>query len=211
MTKKKNPKKPLIVKMMLAMVAEYKKIAKPKFEDVRDICLILIMMAAFLRESEAVALKKDDVWIENMEVDGVMRKVLMVYVEKAKNDQERNGHVTMVGGSMSNSELCPVKWFRLYSVTRIRTAEYLFHTVNSGNKMARTTPAGRMKKWVKAIGMCNEPFVTVLTLFLFDSRISHCYDTVNSACLFLVSIVSCYVSLCLSCHSLYVLSLVNLL
>lgn len=159
MTKKKNPKKPLTVKMMLSMVTEYKKIAKPKFEDVRDICLILIMMAAFLRESEAVALKKDDVWIENMEVDGVERKVLMVYVEKAKNDQERNGHVTMVGGSLSNSELCPVKWFRLYSVTRLRTAEYLFHT-NKGNKMAKTTPSGRMKKWVQAIGMNSEDYAS---------------------------------------------------
>jgi site-specific recombinase XerC len=138
--------------MMSDMVQQYKLIPKPKFEDVRDICLILLMMAAFLRESEAVALKKDDVWIENMEVDGVMRKVVMVFVEKAKNDQERNGNVVMVGGSVNDSPLCPVKWFRLYSVTRTRLAEYLFHT-KDGRKMAKTTPAGRMKKWVAKIGM----------------------------------------------------------
>jgi site-specific recombinase XerD len=151
MTKKKVPKKPLTVAMMSSMVKSYQTIVKPKYEDTRDIFLILLMMAAFLRESEAVALKANDVWVDKVTVNGKERKVLMVYVEKAKNDQERMGNVVMVGDSVG-SELCPVSWFRKYVVVRTRLAEYFFHT-KKDKKLSKTTPAGRMKKWVAQIGV----------------------------------------------------------
>jgi hypothetical protein len=57
------------------------------------VCLMIIMMAAFLRESEAAALVETDIWLEHIEKE----QVLFVYVGTSKTDKERRGHTIVVG------------------------------------------------------------------------------------------------------------------
>jgi site-specific recombinase XerD len=152
-TKKKKPKKPLTVTMMKKIVDVWASQETHTFNQTRNVFLILLMMAAFLRESEAVELALEDMKIENAEVDGKERRILLVHVKKAKNDQEKNGHVVMLGESMNNSKLCVVKWYERYMMKRGKEKKnrHLFVT-HEDEKMAKTTPSGILKKAVESIG-----------------------------------------------------------
>jgi len=155
MTKKKNPKRPLTLTMMHSIVGQWAAKPSHSFTDTRNVFLILLMMAAFLRESETIALRTEDVGVETMEVDGAQREVLLVKVRKAKNDQAGVGHVIMLGASVNDSQLCVIRWFERYCRMRARQgtkSEFLFAT-HDDKQLSKTTPSSLLKKAVESIGM----------------------------------------------------------
>lgn len=148
-------KRPLTVRMLQAMVDwHHAKGGRPEavgWTDTRDIALILIMTACFLRESEAVMLKPEHVRIHKLTVNGVEREVLEVYVARAKNDQAGQGHLIRVGDA-PGSDLCPVFWSRLIAARRRPNARPVsFFTTYDGGSLAKTTPCGIVQKWVERI------------------------------------------------------------
>jgi integrase len=129
--------------------------ATDKYVDIRDIFMFMIMMKAMLRESEAVALKKNDVWIEQIEVNGQTEEVLFVFVEKSKTDQERRGHTIVLAASDECRARCPIAWFKMYTVTRNGSSEFLFHKEKNDQKLSDKTPNHRLKSWLHRIGEKN--------------------------------------------------------
>ena len=156
--KDKKPKKPLTVNMLVRMVnvCEYE-----EWMQVRDVFMILLLMSAYLRESELVALELNEVWVEELEVEGKPRQVLHVFVRKAKNDQERRGHQRLVGGHEGNLTLCPVTWFRRWMVCRnglsgkneFKCDAGSLVCKEDGSALATGTPCGIVQRWVDKIGM----------------------------------------------------------
>jgi hypothetical protein len=72
--------------------------------DDRDNFLISLMMAGFLRESEAADLEDADVWLSIQ--DGI--EMLLVLVNKSKTDQERRGHTIVIGAASDLTKACPI-------------------------------------------------------------------------------------------------------
>jgi site-specific recombinase XerD len=122
--------------------------------DDRDNFLISLMMAAFLRESEAADLEDADVWIEiEDEVE-----MLMVLVSKSKTDLERRGHTIVVGAATNLLEACPIALYKRWKVRRNSDAKYLFHQSTSSKKLSHKTPNGIMKKLLERIQIDPKPF-----------------------------------------------------
>lgn len=125
---------------------------KLSFKDTRDIFLIILSMAAFLRESETTALRAEDVFLEQVPVDNKETTTLIVFVEKSKKDQERKGH-TIVIAKGAIPALCPHAWFTRYLAKRNNRAEFLFHKTNNVEPLSIKTPCHIIKNWLKAIGV----------------------------------------------------------
>ena len=62
--------KPVQRKQLEAMAAA----AKPTLKETRDILMLILMLAGLLRESEAVVLLENDVWITQAEKGTTRRK-----------------------------------------------------------------------------------------------------------------------------------------
>ena len=117
----------------------------------RDLFLMLIMMMAFLRESEAVALTRKDVLLKKLRVDGKERSVLHVYVARSKTDQAGEGHVVLLGANDADPLCCPVRRFRRYTAVldeHAKGAETFFPKVDGG-AMAAGTPCGIVQRAVR--------------------------------------------------------------
>jgi site-specific recombinase XerD len=122
--------------------------------DDRDSFLISLMMAAFLRESEASDLEDADVWIEVE--DGI--EMLMVLVSKSKTDVERRGHTIVVGAATNLLEACPIALYKRWKMRRNPDAKYLFHHSTSSKKLSHKTPNGIMKKLLERIQIDPKPY-----------------------------------------------------
>lgn len=117
----------------------------------RDLFLMLLMMMAFLREGEAVALTRKDVLLKKLRVDGKERLVLHVYVARSKTDQIGAGHVVLLGANDADPLCCPVRRFRRYTKVldeHAGGAEVLFPKVDGG-AMAPGTPCGIVQRAVR--------------------------------------------------------------
>lgn len=151
-------KKPLQRWMLVKMaeLAEHKAVSQAM--AARDMFLVVLLMAAMLRESEAVNLRMEDVWEDTIDMkDGKQQEVLFVFVQQSKTDQERRGH-TVVVAKASDPRICPVGWYRLWCALRSKTAPYLFHRQNSDEKLAVSTPCGRVKFMLEKIGVDSSEY-----------------------------------------------------
>jgi len=149
--KPEKQKKPLTAEMML----EIAKAAPATFKGIRDATLVILMMAALLRESEAASLRKEDACLE--QIDG--EETLIVLVRKSKVDQERRGHTILVGCACSEEhgdQLCPVEWYKKYQRLRDPSSEFLFHHQGKVDKLSNSTPNSLLKKLLISIG-CKDP------------------------------------------------------
>jgi hypothetical protein len=109
--------------------------AKEKFRHARDICLMVLMTAGMLRESEATALTMDDVSIESLndlvnnapvKARGGLKEKLnisesneavILKIGKTKTNQSNQVQVRALAGQVENNKhknLCPVLWVREY-------------------------------------------------------------------------------------------------
>jgi site-specific recombinase XerD len=122
-------------------------------QDIRDMFLMILMFMGFLRESEAVALTPDDLFI------GTLDNFEVLYVKispLAKNDKDRNGSTVILSGSVE-SPLCPLKWFNLHTGFR-RSTTHVFHQVDGVKPLATKTPNFIFKKWLVKIGVDPKPY-----------------------------------------------------
>jgi hypothetical protein len=110
--------------------------------DDRDNFLVSLMMAGFLRESEAADLEDAEVWLDTK--DGI--EMLLVLVNKSKTDHERRGHTIVIGAAVTMLEACPIALYKRWKQRRNPNAKYLFHQIGSTKKLAHKTPNGIIKK-----------------------------------------------------------------
>jgi site-specific recombinase XerD len=145
--KKKKPLEPAMIHSFAGKADE------KKFTEARDMLVILTLWCGMRRESEVVALKAEDVWLEDVKLkDGSTEAALFLFVEKAKNDQERKGH-TVVIGSSPDKQICPVRWYKAYTELRNPAAAAFFHQEKKMEALSKTTPNQIVKKWLKKIGV----------------------------------------------------------
>lgn len=138
------------IPLPLKMLKKFVQISNPhRVNDIRDIFLFILMFGGLLRESEAAALKTEDVWV----VDGN----LYVVVKKSKTDQESISRTVVLAKSKTSS-LCPTSWFNIYMKEREKLPGiYLFHnTSRPGHKLSAKRPNGVLKEWLKKIGVSED-------------------------------------------------------
>ena len=149
LAKQPKGKKPL----ELAHLKQMAVLVKPSFESIRDYFCLLLMTCAMLRDSEAVHLTVDQVWVEV--VDG--ERVLFVFVEKSKTDQTRIGH-TIVVGTPSDPRLNALFWLDLLLDARSRlhprSTWLLCNSVN-GQRLSTKTPHHIVRTWLQAINIAD--------------------------------------------------------
>ena len=96
------------------------------FIEVRDHLAFCIMLKGFLRSEQVAGLEPDNVWIEV--IDG--KKVLFIFVVKAKNDQFKRGNTVIIGPGLDNT-FCPIIWYERYIGLRDKDASAFFHKANN--------------------------------------------------------------------------------
>lgn len=166
-------KKPLTVEMIHAMYQWYVAANNNRtrsesggWTDSRDLCMLILMMAAFLRESELIHLVPADIRITTIpaaaaaaaEGEREERQMLEVYVRKAKNDQAGQGHTVRIAEA-KDSPICPVFWVRLLLLKQRNGGSCrLFHTYE-GTSLHRSTPCSILQKWITRINsMSNHAY-----------------------------------------------------
>jgi len=145
LTKSSVPKKPALRSQLEEMASMCGK----GILEVRDMFLLILMFVGFLRESEAVGLCAEDVWLQkDAETD---MDTLYVVVKKSKTDQFSE-NATIVIGACPQSPLCPVRWYLEHGGLRMNV-EPLFHQLGkaAGQQLAKATPNHILKKWMKRI------------------------------------------------------------
>ena len=151
-TRKPQARKPMLRKHLIAMAAA----ATPTLKETRDILLMVLMFAGFLRESEAVALEEADVWITQAEASSTT--VLYMVVRKSKTDQYSENATVVVSGCPGNP-ICPVMWYKRYMALR-RDSPFFFHQApkNSVEKLAKSSPCYLVKYWLARISVDPKGF-----------------------------------------------------
>lgn len=153
-------KKPLTVAMLHAMyqwyVAASDRTGASGWTDSRDLCMMILMMAAFLRESELIQLVPADIQIKTMITPAAAngqegeRVILEVYVRKAKNDQAGQGHLIRIAEA-KESPICPVFWVKLLLLKQRNGGSCRFFHTYEGTSLHRSTPCSILQKWVARI------------------------------------------------------------
>ena len=95
---------PLTIPMLEEMVSRM----DTSLESVRNIFMIILMMFGFLRTSEVVALKYDDV----KEEDDDEICSLSIFIRQSKTDQAADG--VTVDVAATGSKICPVKCIKFF-------------------------------------------------------------------------------------------------
>jgi site-specific recombinase XerD len=159
-----KPKRHMSAELMAEIIRLHE--AKPPllvtWLEERNVCLMLLMMMAMLRESELVALTMDDVVIKEVAVGNKPVTVLEVLIAQSKTDQGRVGQLVLLAEDKLLQERCPVWRLRKYLVAReerVRKGELagdgataLFPT-RGGTTMNNTTPCGIVQR---AVQLANE-------------------------------------------------------
>ena len=135
----------------------------------RDGAMFVFMAFGLLRRSEAVALRKADVRERTVvAADGSKQRCVEIFVAKAKNDQERKGHVRLLpAASLPSSPICPVgALLRLntitsghadesplfFNVTDEKQKRSAYHVRARPAALAAATPNRRLKHWLAKCG-----------------------------------------------------------
>lgn len=104
---------------------------EPGKENIRNMFMILLMMSGFMRASEVVSLRAEDVTLMNGDV-------LSIEITKSKTDQGRQGATIVITNMEKDIAVCPVYWFFEYLKIRNQQAVYFFHRL--GQKSDITVP-----------------------------------------------------------------------
>lgn len=126
--------------------------------DERNIFLMLLMMMAFLRESEAVALTPSDLEVKTMRLKGVDVQVLHVFIARSKTDQAKVGHLVLLSADERDTAFCPVRRYALYAAAVKKAGvatEFLFPT-DKGAAMSSNTPCGLVQAAVRRANKASE-------------------------------------------------------
>jgi len=129
----------------------WKKDAVSAWKQERDICMMLIMMMAMLRESEATALRLENVEVKEEDVRGRRCRLLHVYIDQSKTDQVGVGAVVILSENVASPTLCPVQRFITYrtQAARMTWSSPFAFPKTGGGMMASTTPCGIVQNAVQ--------------------------------------------------------------
>ena len=123
--------------------------------DTRDMLLLFLMFLGLLRESEAVSLRLEDVYVEEVNPG---HPVLFVWVgtqDPTKTDQGCRGEYIILDSNPGNPLECAVSWYLRYRDMRgSHQSPFLFST-SPGNttKMSSRAPNAILKRWVRKLGL----------------------------------------------------------
>lgn len=153
-----SQKLPLTVEMVTYIARRHNE--DRSFVGIRNTCLIILMMAAFMRESEATSLLRDDVWLDTItdhsasssSASSTSSPALYFFIERSKTMRDRRGFTVIVPPS-KDALICPHTWFRRYRDARIKEATAFFHADGNSAKLAATTPNHIIKTELEAIGV----------------------------------------------------------
>jgi len=140
--KQKKPITPQLIRRMIAAI-------KYDYIGIRDMTMIIIMTKGLLRESEATDLKIQDVQADD--------QGLLLIIRKSKTDQARKG-TTVRLPPCQELALCPLQWHVIWMTMRGFTQSDWYFLSEEKTKLSRTTPAGRIKHWIKKIGEDESAF-----------------------------------------------------
>ena len=126
--------------------------------DERNIFLMLLMMMAFLRESEAVALTPADLEVKPVRLKGGDVQVLHVFIARSKTDQAKAGHLVLLGADDRDAQFCPVRRYERYvaAVKKAGVAEDFFFPTDKGAGMSSNTPCGLVQAAVRRANKASE-------------------------------------------------------
>ena len=122
--------------------------------DVRDMFLFELMLAAMLREAEAMNILLEDVQL--MSIDG--KRVLVIFVETSKTDQGGEGDCIILEENTAHPLRCAVSWYLLYLEMRGQhVSPFLFAPTTDGKRRSRAAesklnealPNTRLKSWCR--------------------------------------------------------------
>jgi integrase len=147
--KKPTQKRPLLPSMLIKMVG----LMELKEIDIRDIALLSFMVFGMLRQSEAVALSAEDVWLDWVEAEGKQVQVLFIFVEKSKTDQERLGHTIVVSSLEGKEHISPLVWYTAYTKIRSVRSAFFFSQIGNSKGLAKRTPNWVVKRWCEKLGI----------------------------------------------------------
>jgi hypothetical protein len=82
---------------------------------------------------------------------------LFIYVEKSKTEKNRIGFTVLVPPG-SSPQLCPHRWFRLYSTLRNPSSTFFFHTDGSTDQLARNTPNQILKRLLESVNVSSSSY-----------------------------------------------------
>jgi len=119
---KVNRKDPITTDIMVEVCEKLKN--STSIIDLRDLTLMAVSYAGFLRFDEAVSLKRKDVKFESSHVE--------LFIEKSKTDQFREGNKVLV--ARGETPACPVKLMKRY-LERIEADQdfYIFRPAYKGS------------------------------------------------------------------------------
>ena len=135
----------------------------------RDGAMFVFMALGLLRRSEAVALRKRDVRERTIKLaDGSTQRCVEITVVKAKNDQQKKGHIRLLpAATLRDSPVCPIgALLRLNTITSGHGEEspLFFNLTDEKQKrsayhvrapplpLAAATPNRRLKHWLSRCG-----------------------------------------------------------
>ena len=76
----------------------------------RDMFMAILMFVGFLRESEAVGLLAEDVWVEDEMPDGSKGRVLYMVIKHSKTDKYGENATVVVSEAFSSTRYRKVRW-----------------------------------------------------------------------------------------------------
>ena len=138
--------------------------AREAWMERRNLALLLLMMAGMLRESEAVALRVDDLQLEQSTETGVGKAAaevaeprastaLLLTIRSSKTDQAGKGSTVVLSANSEEPALCPVRRVQEYLLARKQAgvnSEFLFCR-QDGGALSPSTPCGIVQRMVAAV------------------------------------------------------------
>ena len=121
----------------------------------RDACMLMLAFTAFLRVSEVVRMNRGDITFTSERVDGATVDVMRVHVDRmCKNDRQRLGHERLVAATGAQVDMVHImrEYLRASDGT---AATALFTATGTGKRLALSTPAGRLRVWLEAVGVTD--------------------------------------------------------
>ena len=117
----------------------------------RDAAMFSLAFTTFLRCSEVARMNRGDVTFVTERVDGADTRIMRVHVDRqCKNDAKRLGHERLV--RMHGRDMCAATIMEAHlRDTQGAASDPLFTQTRGGERLATSTPGGRLTRWLKAI------------------------------------------------------------
>ena len=119
----KKGKTPITSDILLALLQT---LDITNFEHLQSATILILSYKGFLRCSEAMNLRPQDITLKTVTVNNQPTEVLTIFIEKSKVDQERVGHSLIVGPDPILWK-CPVAYAKAFISARNPAATHFFH------------------------------------------------------------------------------------